>query len=98
MDTLDQKLFESELGKIIDISKNFGVRKVMLFGSCLDNIETAHDIDIAISGIPARDFFKYYGKVASMLAEEVDIVDLDDMRDYMRNKIRRFRNSCGMIV
>ena len=38
-----------ELTKIVDISKDFGARKVLLFGSCLEDPVRARDIDIAVS-------------------------------------------------
>ena len=84
---MDKTLFESELTRIIDISTEFGAEKVILFGSCLDNIESAHDIDLAVSGVKPRDFFKYYGKVSMIVDDEVDIVDLDDIREHLHKRI-----------
>lgn len=84
---MKKEIFETELGKIISISKEFGVKKVLLFGSCLENIETAKDIDIAVSGIKPREFFKYYGKVSMAVDDEVDIVDLDDVREHLYKRI-----------
>ena len=56
---MKREVFERELNKITDISKEFGAKKVLLFGSCLEDIESAKDIDIAVSGIKPREFFKY---------------------------------------
>ena len=53
-----EEIFKRELYKIVDISKEFGVKKVLLFGSCVEDINSAHDIDIAVSGIRPREFFK----------------------------------------
>jgi len=50
---MKKELFEQELKKIASISKEFGAKKVLLFGSCLE------DLDIAVSGIKPREFFKY---------------------------------------
>ena len=47
----------------------------------------ARDIDIAVSGIEPKEFFKYYGKVSMMVEDEVDIVDLDDVREHLYKKI-----------
>ena len=84
---MDKTLFESELTRIIDISTKFGAEKVILFGSCLDDVESAHDIDLAVSGVKPRDFFKYYGKVSMIVDDEVDIVDLDDIREHLHKRI-----------
>ncbi|HHT9126260.1 MAG TPA: nucleotidyltransferase family protein [Candidatus Brocadiia bacterium] len=84
---MKKEILEAELGKIIDISKEFGIEKVLLFGSCLEDVETAQDIDIAVSGINPRDFFKYYGKVSMVVDDEVDIFDLDDLREHLCKRI-----------
>lgn len=80
---------DSELTKIVDISKDFGAERVLLFGSCLEDVTRARDIDIAVSGIPPRKFFEYYAEVSMAVKDEVDIVDLDDMRPYFRDCISR---------
>ena len=84
---MKKEIFEAELEKIIDISKEFGIEKVLLFGSCLEDVETAQDIDIAVVGINPRDFFKYYGKVSMVVDDEVDIFDLDDLREHLCKRI-----------
>ena len=77
----------SELAKIVKISKDFGAEKVFLFGSCLDNAKKANDIDIAVSGIPPKEFFRYYANVSMEVKEEVDIVDLDDVDPHLFKRI-----------
>ena len=84
---MDKTLLERELAEIIDISTEFGAEKLILFGSCLDDVESAHDIDLAVSGVKPREFFKYYGKVSMTVDDEVDIVDLDDIREHLYKKI-----------
>ncbi|MBU2600140.1 nucleotidyltransferase domain-containing protein [bacterium] len=84
---MKREFFENELVKIISISKDFGAEKVLLFGSCLEDVESAQDIDIAVSGIEPKEFFKYYGKVSMAVEDEVDIVDLDDVREHLYKKI-----------
>ncbi len=84
---MNKTTFEQETAKIADISKQFGAKKVLLFGSCLEDVESAHDIDIAVSGIKPKDFFKYYSKVSMAIEDEVDIVDLDDAREHLYKRI-----------
>lgn len=83
---MNKKVFENELGKIIEISKEYGAQKVILFGSCLKNIKFARDIDIAVAGVKPKDFFYYYGKV-SMVNDKIDIVDLDEIKGHLYNRI-----------
>ena len=91
---MKKEVFERELKTIAGISKDFGAKKVLLFGSCLEDIESARDIDIAVSGIKPREFFKYYGKVSMAVDDEVDIVDLDDIREHLYKRVL----SKGLVV
>lgn len=84
---MKKDIFEKELAKIVEISREFKAEKVFLFGSSLENAETAHDIDIAVKGIGDRDFFKYYGRISLAVDDEVDIVDLDDVREHLHDRI-----------
>lgn len=84
---MDKAILEEELEKIVDVSKKFGIKKVLLFGSCLENLESAHDIDIAVSGVRPEDFFIYYGKLSMAVDDEVDLVDLDSVREHLYKRI-----------
>ncbi len=82
-----QLSLETQLQKIVEVSKKFGVKKVILFGSCLEDAGNAHDIDIAVSGIKDEDFFKYYGYLSMALKDEVDVVDLNDISAHFYKRI-----------
>ncbi|OGP10502.1 MAG: hypothetical protein A3G39_03785 [Deltaproteobacteria bacterium RIFCSPLOWO2_12_FULL_43_16] len=84
---MNKTTFEKEITAIASISKEFGAKKVLLFGSCLEDVESAHDIDIAVSGIKPKDFFKYYSKVSMAAEDEIDLVDLDDVREHLFKRI-----------
>ena len=84
---MKKEVLDRELKKIASISKEFGAKKVLLFGSCLEDIESARDIDIAVSGIKPQEFFKYYGKVSMAVDDEVDIIDLDDIREHLYKRV-----------
>jgi predicted nucleotidyltransferase len=63
--------------KIIqDISKQYHAKKVLLFGSSTDPEKESRDIDIAVEGISAKDFFKYYGDLIFSLSKPVDVIDI----------------------
>lgn len=83
---MNKKTFEAEIKKIVDISKEYGAEKIILFGSCLKDLKSAHDIDIAVAGVKPRDFFYYYGKV-SMVDDRIDVVDLDEIKGHFYNRI-----------
>jgi predicted nucleotidyltransferase len=62
---------------IQELSKKYHAKRVLLFGSGLDQKRKSNDIDIAVEGIPHKDFFKYYGDLLLQLSKPVDIIDLD---------------------
>ena len=63
--------------KIIqEVSKEYKVNRVLLFGSGLDPKKESHDIDIAVEGIAKQNFFKYYGDLMLKLSKPVDVIDL----------------------
>ena len=60
---------------------NFGVKKMVLFGSCLSKPESeAGDIDLAIGGLRKRDLYHFVGELllSKEITKQVDIVDLSD--------------------
>ena len=64
--------------KIIqDISKQYHAKKVLLFGSTTDPEKESRDIDIAVEGISAKDFFKYYGDLICSLSKPIDVIDIE---------------------
>jgi len=70
--------------KIIrDISKQYHAKKVLLFGSSIDPEKEGHDIDIAVEGIPAKDFFKYYGDLIFSLSKPVDVIDIKERSGFI---------------
>lgn len=63
--------------RICDISKKYRAQKVWLFGSSLQADRMAADIDLAVEGIEAEDFFFYYGELMIALSKPVDLVSLE---------------------
>ncbi len=76
-----------------DYLKNeYSVKKVLLFGSLVDN-EFFHkhsDIDIAVDGLPEKFYYKAIGEVMDLIGDfAIDIVDLNTCNPDFRKKIIR---------
>jgi len=84
---MNKSVFESELNKIISLSKEYGAQNVWLFGSCLEDIESARDIDIAVAGIKPEKFFELYGKISGAIEAELDLFPLEDVREHFAKRI-----------
>jgi predicted nucleotidyltransferase len=45
------------------LAQEFGVKKLVLFGSALNSFEEARDIDFACEGINNKNFFRFGAKL-----------------------------------
>ena len=84
---MKREVLERELAKIIRISKEFGVEKVLLFGSCVEEVESVKDIDIAVKGVKPEQFFEMYGRILGVIDSEVDLIPLEDAREHFSKRI-----------
>ncbi len=79
-----------KLDKIIDYLKNIGCSKILLFGSYAEGkINSNSDIDIAVSGIKALEFYKAIAKLPLLINTAVDLVDFDDLPPYFQKSIQK---------
>jgi len=69
---------------IREICRKYNARRVLLFGSSLSPSKESRDIDIGVEGIPAEDFFRFYGDLMFALSKPVDIVDLSGDSKFIR--------------
>lgn len=84
---MQKEVLERELAKIVSLSKEFGAEKVLLFGSCLEDVESAQDIDIAVKGVKPEKFFEMYGRILGEVDSEVDLIPLEDTREHFAKRI-----------
>jgi len=57
------------------LAGRYRARRVLLFGSGLKK-KRGHDIDLAVEGLPAKNFFEFYGDLMFSLSNPVDLIDL----------------------
>ena len=67
---------EHEKQTIISLADRYRVKKILLFGSSAAPEKEGRDIDLAVDGIRARDFFRFYGDLLFGLKRPVDLIDL----------------------
>jgi len=71
--------------------REYGAKEVWLFGS-LARTRGFHrhsDIDLAASGLPAREFFSILSRLNAATEFIVDLVDLDACPDWLAEAVRR---------
>jgi len=70
---------KEQFAKAAEALKAAGAREVYLFGSAATgHLREDSDIDIAVSGLPPRQFFRAMGQVSRILRRPVDLIDLDE--------------------
>ncbi len=65
------------------LASRYRVKRVLLFGSSLYK-KTGRDIDLAVEGLPAKNFFKFYGDLLFSLPKSVDLIDLSKDSKFTR--------------
>ena len=65
--------------------KAIGAREVYVFGSAArGQLDSGSDIDLAVSGLPPRLFYRSIARLSSVLGRTVDLVDLDSPTPFIR--------------
>lgn len=65
------------LEAITTISKEYGATKMVLFGSALENPETARDIDLACAGVTGWKLFELAAHLENVLHINLDLIPLN---------------------
>ncbi len=90
-----KKELQERLNRAATALKKEGAREVYVFGSAAQgNLRDESDIDLAVSGLPPRAFFRAMGRASDALRLPVDLVDLDDENPFVvhlksRGKLHR---------
>ena len=70
--------------------KSIGCREIILFGSLANGIaDESSDIDLAISGISPRTYFKTVAVISSIVGCKVDLITIDYIPKDFKEKIRK---------
>lgn len=62
--------------KIVELGTIFGAKRIILFGSALQDIGNARDIDIACDGIEGWHLYEFGAKLENEFCLPFDIVSL----------------------
>ena len=71
--------YQEDIKKATKILKENGAKEVFIFGSIANGkFNENSDIDIAITGLKEKDFYKVASLLMFELENEFDLIDLDD--------------------
>ncbi len=74
---------QQQIDKAVEIAKEYGATKVLLFGSALDDPENANDLDIGVLGVPNSKFFEFGGILENKILISVDVVPLESKEPFI---------------
>ena len=93
----EQQQREKLLKRVRDAAKQlksqFGVKRVILFGSLADKdwFVPNSDIDLAVEGLPVSDFWSAWRIVEDVIGDRpVDLVEIETASDSLRNAIQKY--------
>jgi predicted nucleotidyltransferase len=70
--------------------KSIGCKEIVLFGSLVDGTaDQSSDIDLAVSGISPRTYFKTVAEISSIVGWKVDLVTMDHVSKDFKKEIRK---------
>lgn len=70
--------------KSVLLAKEYGAKRLILFGSALDNPDEARDVDLACDGIEGWRLFEFGGRLEEELNLSVDIIPLTPSTPFSR--------------
>jgi predicted nucleotidyltransferase len=82
---------EAILMKALAVAQGFGAKRLLLFGSTLENPATAHDLDLACEGVPGWKLFELASALERALGVPLDLVPLDPPTPFTRLIEKRAR-------
>jgi predicted nucleotidyltransferase len=75
---------EVQLGRVIELAKEFGATRLILFGSAAENLSTARDIDLACDGVTGWAFYELGARLEEELQKPLDLVPLTPSNRFTR--------------
>jgi predicted nucleotidyltransferase len=82
---------ENILAKAVSVARCFGAKRLLLFGSALENPEAARDLDLACAGVPGWKLFELSSALEETLSVPVDLVPLEPPTPFTRLIEKRAR-------
>ena len=82
---------QTDIDRCTAIAREFGAKRLILFGSAVDSPDTARDLDVACEGVAGWDLFRLGARLEEELTAPVDVIPLgrgDRFSRYVESKGR----------
>ena len=77
------------INRAISICKKHGVTKLILFGSAVNNLENARDLDLAVEGIHGWKLIELAAELENDLVINVDVVPINGNDTFINHILPR---------
>ncbi|MFZ0547543.1 MAG: nucleotidyltransferase domain-containing protein [Candidatus Promineifilaceae bacterium] len=67
---------EIQLDHVIELAKEYGATRLILFGSAAEHLSSARDIDLACDGVSGWAFYELGARMEEKLQKPLDLVPL----------------------
>ena len=82
---------QDQIDRAVAVARRYGARRVLLFGSALDDPATARDLDLAVEGVEGWDFFRMSAEMEREADVLLDVIPLDEDNWFTRRVRERGR-------
>jgi len=67
---------QAQIDKITSLARSYGAKRLILFGSAVEEPDQARDIDIACDGVPGWKIFELAARLEEELRMPLDLISL----------------------
>jgi predicted nucleotidyltransferase len=88
-----ERLLDRARELAVALKEQFGVRRVILFGSLVDPdwFSPGSDVDLAVEGLATADFWNAWQLAEEMIADRpVDLIEIETAKESLRQAIQRY--------
>jgi predicted nucleotidyltransferase len=78
-------LDQTRINRMIELAKDFGATRLILFDSQIERPQEARDVDLACDGIPGWKLFELAAKIEDELEIHLDIIPLTPPSRFTRH-------------
>lgn len=75
----------AQFRRTIELARCYGATRLILFGSAVDNPDTARDIDLACDGVEGWKQYEFAARLEEELHTPLDVVPLTPPSRFTRN-------------
>ena len=75
----------NSIDQLVAVLKSSGAKTVYVFGSAAKGtMRDDSDVDLAVSGLPPKNFFKALSAASNVLERPINLIDLDEATPFTR--------------